>query len=237
MKRTAWKCFTSYVPTSYKVLMIVGTVLCTALSVFLGSILGIMGNLIVGSLVMVMLILVDYFAFSGISVRYQKRMEMLKSSFNGNEVIRKALVVDLIGKAALSVVVYAAGIIGAGGIPDINVFLMFTSFYLLYIVVSAVFLIFTRRKGLSILVQMLFCYLASSAAGGLFFALVATQQGVEKVTEKFEGGSIIASAVILALLVVLIAVGAILLYKDSYKGYLSGFSDGTDKDKKAAKAA
>ena len=91
MNRTAWKCFTAFVPLSYKILMCIGTILLAAGNFYLSLILGEMGGLIVASFVMVFIMILDYIPFSGISVRHQKRMEIFKSSFYGTLMVEKIL--------------------------------------------------------------------------------------------------------------------------------------------------
>ena len=89
--------------------------------------------------------------------------------------------------------------------------------------VSGIFMIFTRRRGLSFIVQMLFFYFASQSAGLLAIGLVF---GIETLSENI--GENMAFGIVAAMIpAVIFAVAAViatrLLYKDSIEGFKSGF--------------
>ena len=153
MKRTLWKCTGAFTPMSYRIAVIIGMILTSVVGFVLSDYMGLASALVVAPIALVIIVFVDYFAFSGISTRREKCMELMKSSLYGREIIGKALKADTILKIVTVLLCFAGCIIGCfmGGVGIMFVLaVMFTT-----MAITVLVLIFTRRKGLNTAGQMM----------------------------------------------------------------------------------
>ena len=218
----------AFVPMSYKILMCIGTVLASILGFILSYNLGVLGAAAISSAVMVILMILDYIPFSGISIKHQKRMEIFKSSLYGSPIMRSVLKTDLIVKAIAAFIIMLSAIIGVVLDGQSSLLLLPLMYYFVFMAATGFFLILTRRKGLSMLAQVLFCYLASNVGAFVVMALVLGQEVMDEILESASFPGTILTVILIVIFAALTILSGKLVYNDSIKGYDSGFSDGAD---------
>lgn len=228
MNRTLWKCTGAFTPMSYRIAIVIGMILTSAIGFGLSYFMGLASALIVAPISLMVVIFVDYFAFSGISVRREKCMEMMKSSVYGREIIGKALKTDTILKIVTVLLCFAGCIIGcfvSGAGVLFVLAVMFTTMALTVFV-----LIFTRRKGLSMAVQMMMTYLGVTLLDGVMVGLLyAVLNAAEEEAQGISTLDIIVWAITLGMACLTVLLG-FLLYRDCIRGYESGFLDRSEKE-------
>ncbi|MBO7634787.1 MAG: hypothetical protein J6S72_10505 [Lachnospiraceae bacterium] len=228
MNRTLWKCTGAFTPMSYRIAVIIGMILTSVIGFILSDYMGLASALVVAPIALVIIVFVDYFAFSGISTRREKCMELMKSSLYGREIIGKALKADTILKIVTVLLCFAGCIIGCfmGGVGIMFVLaVMFTT-----MAITVLVLIFTRRKGLNTAVQMMLTYLGVTLLDGVMLGLLfATINATEEETAGMNAIDIAILSITLGMAALTILLG-FLLYRDCIKGYESGFLDRSEKE-------
>jgi hypothetical protein len=226
MKRTYWKCTGAFTPVSYRVAVIAGMILIAGIGFVLAYFMGLASALMVGPMVMTVIILIDYLAFSGISTRREKCMEIMKSSVYGKEIIDKALKTDIVIKLATMLLCFSGCLIGCivtgAGVMFVLV-VMLTA-----MVFTELALIFTRRKGLSIAMQTMIIYFMVTLLEGAMVALLyAVLAAAEKETAGTEPVTIVVWLITVGMAALTVIMG-IVLHRDCVKGYESGFFDNSE---------
>ncbi len=227
-KISSWKCFMAFVPMSYKILMCIGTVLVSILGFVLSYVLGPLGAAAVSSAVMVIIIILDYIPFSGISIKHQKRMEIFKSSLYGSFIMKRVLKTDLFVKAASAFIIMLSAVVGVLINGDASLLLLPLMYYFVFMAATGFFLILTRRKGLSMLAQVLFCYLASNVGAFVVMILIFGQEIIDNALESTAFPGTILTVTLIVIFAALTFLSGKLVYNDSVNGFESGFSDGAD---------
>ena len=220
MNRSPYLAFTAL---SYRVLHVISALGFMVIGFLANVYIGTIGTVLLSAASPLVLVFIDYFAFSGVSSRKQKNMQFLKSSCKGLKFFSAAVKTDLWVKHFCLFVGYI-GFILAEVIYFINgeEFLDSLLVLLIYIPISEltmnITLILSRRIALSMVVQIGVCYICSMISTILLFLysfLIPEHLSDYTVV-------IIVSFIIIQVLSIIMA---IVLYKDCIKGYISSFSD------------
>lgn len=217
----------AFTPVSYRIATVIGMVFTSAAGFFLTKYMGLSTALVVAPLSMVVIALIDYFAFSGISTRKEKCMELMKSSFYGTEILCKAMKLDIILKMITMVLCFMGSFIGCI-LYEAGILLVLSALFAT-MAVTALTLIFTRRKGLSIVVHTMIIYFMSMVLNGVLLALLLSMvEGITDVTQSDTTFTNVVVPLIIVGLAALAVLFGILLYRDCVKGYESGFCDNSE---------
>ena len=220
MKKTPYLAFTSL---GYRILHCIITLGFMVLGFLADVYMGSVGVVIISAGMPLVLVFLDYFAFSGTSSRKQKSMQFIKSSYKGLNLFKTAVKTDLWIKQGCIVLAYL-GYILAEIIYYIDSETFFDSLLLLliYLPISGLTtnltLIISRRIALTIAVQIAVCYICSMFSTIL---LVIYSFLIPEHISNFAVAAIISFVIIEAISIVV----GIILYKDCVKGYTSSFSD------------
>ena len=219
MKKSAFLAFTG---KFFSLFYIVGAILFMVVGYLANIYMGSAGIVLIAAFPAVIIVFIDYFAFSCASSRRQASMNFIKSSYWGLDFFKSALKTDIIIKEIVMMLPFL-GYILADFIAfeenyifaDLVAILIFAP---MIQVVSMLTLIISRRIALSMVAQMAVCYIAS-----MIHAILSIVVSFALPTEQ-EGFPFYA----LVIFFVLEAIGillAIFLYKDCVKGYESSFAD------------
>ena len=220
MKKTAYLAFTSF---SYRLFCLLMTVAFLVGSLLANVYVGKIAAILLATLMPVMYVFLDFFAFSGTSSRKQRTMNFIKSSYHGTAFFRSALKTDIILKNLFLLSGYLGLIIA-----EIIYYTDFKSFeesmlmILVYLPITQITTMLTlfisRRLSLTLLAQVSVCYLCSMVSTLLFviysFLLPEEMNSVATF--------VIITFVVLEIIAITLAV---VVYKDCAKGYDSSFAD------------
>lgn len=220
MKKTAYMAFTSF---NYRLLCLLMTVVFMVGSFLANVYVGKIAAILLATLMPVMYVFLDFFAFSGTSSRKQRTMNFIKSSYHGTAFFRSALKTDIILKNLFLLSGYLGFIIA-----EIIYYTDFKSFeesmlmILVYLPITQITTMLTlfisRRLSLTLLAQVSVCYLCSMVSTLLFviysFLLPEEMNSVATF--------VIITFVVLEIIAITLAV---VVYKDCAKGYDSSFAD------------
>ena len=215
----------AFTPFSYKAAAVIGMAAAAGLGLFLFKYMGLATALVVSPTALIVITFIDYFAFSGISTRREKCMEMMKSSVYGSEIIGKTLKTDIRIKIVTLLLSFSGCIAGTfiyeSGLLFILAVMAATA------AVTGLTVIFSRRKGLSLMVHTMIIYIATNMLEGvlLILLLCLTATGRNEDVPVPAGWVTALVGAVLALIAVLIGW---LMYRDSVKGYESGFCDNSE---------
>ena len=216
----------AFTPLGYRIATVIGMAVTSCMGFFLTKYMGIATALVIAPMALAIITFIDYFAFSGISTRKEKCMEIMKSSVYGTEIVSKALKTDIILKFITMVLCFAGTLIGCimyeAGVIFVLAVMVTT------MAVTELALIITRRKGLSIAVHTMVIYLMVTVEEGALIALflgLASEVDEEKTGTLFS--NMIGPAVVIGMIALTVLFG-ILLYRDCVKGYESSFSDNSE---------
>ena len=220
MKKTAYLAFTSF---SYRLLCLLMTVVFMVGSFLANIYVGKIAAILLATLMPVMYVFLDFFAFSGTSSRKQRTMNFLKSSYHGTAFFRSALKTDIILKNLFLLSGYLGFIIAE--IIYYTDFIYFEESMLMILVylpitqiTTMLTLFISRRLSLTLLAQVSVCYLCSMVSTLLFviysFLLPEEMNSVATF--------VIITFVVLEIIAITLAV---VVYKDCAKGYDSSFAD------------
>ncbi|MBR6475884.1 MAG: hypothetical protein IKS98_10585 [Lachnospiraceae bacterium] len=220
MKKTAYLAFTSF---SYRLLCLLMTVVFMVGSFLANIYVGKIAAILLATLMPVMYVFLDFFAFSGTSSRKQRTMNFIKSSYKGTAFFRSALKTDTI----LKNIFLLSGFLGFI-IAELVYYTDFDSFeesmlmILVYLPISQITtmlsLIASRRMSLTLLAQTSVCYLCSMTSTLLFI--------IYSFLLPEEMNSVATFVIIAFVVLELIAIAlAVVVYKDCVKGYDSSFVD------------
>lgn len=219
MKRSALKCYWAFVPLAYKVGMILSALVICGVGILFYYGLGLGSVIILGPLFLFLVGLVDYVAFSGVFSKKIKAMDFMKSSVYGPELVKKTLITDMIVKTLIFFIGCAG--IGIVAVIDGTFWLVMAEVFLLYMAAAFYTLIFTRKYGTSIQMQILILYLGIHLASGLMALYMFITVGAPEIGMSAALYRILSMVVILAFAVS----GGYLLCKDGTAGFKNGYKD------------
>ena len=220
MKKSPYIAFTTL---GYRLLNILTTVLFVVIGFLADVYIGSIGVVILSAGVPLVLVFLDYFAFSGASTRKQKSMSFIKSSCKGFEFFKSTVKTDLIIKHICLLFCYI-GFVLAEIIyyTDSEALINSLMLLLIYMPISAltmnITLIISRRISLSMVIQTTVCYICSMISTILLLIYSAI---IPENMDDFMLPVIISFFVLGTISIVL----AYVLYKDCLKGYTSSFVD------------
>ena len=220
MKKSAYMAFTSF---NYRLFCVLAATLFLVGSFFANVYVGKIAAILIATVMPVMYVFLDFFAFSGTSSRKQRTMNFLKSSYKGTAFFRSALKTDTI----LKNIFLLSGFLGFI-IAELVYYTDFDSFeesmlmILVYLPISQITtmlsLIASRRMSLTLLAQTSVCYLCSMTSTLLFI--------IYSFLLPEEMNSVATFVIIAFVVLELIAIAlAVVVYKDCVKGYDSSFVD------------
>ena len=220
MKKTAYTAFTSF---SYRLLCILATAAFLVGSYLANVYIGKIAAILISTLMPVMYVFLDFFAFSGTSSRKQRSMNFVKSSHRGGKLFKSALKTDIFLKNIYLLSGYLGFIIAElVYFTDPDTFadsLLMTLIYLpMSQITTMLALLISRRISLTLLTQTAACYLCSMTSTLLFVLYGFILPDEINNYAVF----IIISFVVLEAVAVLLAVA---VYRDCAKGYDSSFTD------------
>lgn len=219
MKRAA---YIAFCPPIYRT----SNYLCIILFMILGFLasyhMGNAGITFVASGIPLVLVFLDYFAFSGTSTRKQKIMCYIKTSFKGKELYKNALITDLYVKEICILSGFFGFVLKEVIVFDAESFRNTLMCILIFLPISEltlrISLLISRRLSLAMGLHLAICYLSSMIT--LILLLVYSFLIPENISEF--------ALIVIVLFAVLEAVSiliAIIVYRDGIKGYESGFYD------------
>ena len=216
----------AFTPLGYRIATLIGMAITSGLGFFLTKYMGLATALVVAPMALAIITFIDYFAFSGISTRKEKCMEIMKSSVYGSEVVSKALKTDVILKLITMVLCFAGTLIGCimyeAGVLFVLAVMVTT------MAVTELALIITRRKGLSIAVHSMVIYIMVTVEEGAMIALfLGFASSVDEEAADSMFANIVGPAVLIGMIALTVLLG-IILFKDCVKGYMSGFCDDSE---------
>ena len=220
MNKSAYIAFTA---PSYRVLNILATLGLILIGFLADVYIGTVGIVMLSTFGPVVLVFLDYFAFSGASTRRQRTMNYMKSSFKGEAFFRSALKTDIFLKEICLLFSFLGYIIAEViYFTDADSFVNGILVLLIYLPVSeitmCVTLIISRKIALSVIIQTAVCYFCSMISTFLlmFYSFIVPEQLAEY-TLTF--------VIMFFLLEAIHILCAVLLYRDCVKGYTSSFTD------------
>ena len=220
MKKSPYLAFTSL---GYRILHLITTLGFIMIGFLADVYIGSIGVVMISAGIPLILVFLDYFAFSGASSRKQKSMQFVKSSCKGFNFFKSALKTDIWVKQGCIVLGYL-GYILAELIYFTDSEAFFDSFLLLliYLPISGlttnITLIISRRIALTMAVQIAVCYICSMLSTILL--LMYSFLMPEHISD-YTVPAIVSFVIIEALSIIV----GVILYKDCVKGYASSFSD------------
>lgn len=220
MKKTPYLAFTSL---SYRILHIVIT-LGFFVAGFLANVyIGPIGVVILSAGYPLLLVFLDYFAFSGASSRKQKSMHFIKSSYKGLGFFKSAVKTDLWIKHGCILLGHLGYILAeliyyTDSEEFLEAILLLLIFFPISGLTTNITLIISRRIALTMAVQIAVCYICSMLSTILL--LMYSFLMPEHISD-YTVAAIVSFVIIEALSIIV----GVILYKDCVKGYASSFSD------------
>ena len=220
MKKTPYLAFTSL---SYRILHIVIT-LGFFVAGFLANVyIGPIGVVILSAGYPLVLVFLDYFAFSGASSRKQKSMHFIKSSYKGLSFFKSAVKTDLWIKHGCILLGHLGYILAeliyyTDSEEFLEAILLLLIFFPISGLTTNITLIISRRIALTLMVHVTVCYICSMIST----VLLVTYSFLMPEHMSDHTAVMLAAFVIIETISIIVAV---ILYKDCIKGYTAGFSD------------
>jgi len=221
MKKKSLTEYRAFCSKGYRLINLLSLVLLPIIGYFIFALFGPAAPIAIAPIILFILVFFDYYAFSGISARNQKYMEFLKTSVKGGEILDSALRIDMIIKTLQTCAAYL-GCLVSDFVNSGEYFIPFAIIIIAFIPIAQTMtrftLILTRRKGLTVMMQVLIVYLATTILSIISVMLVL-------VLPTEAPGVYYVSIPALVIFEILSVISAKLLLRDCITGFRSGFAD------------